>query len=113
QEFLEVLTIENLQREDVHPLDEARGYAELIKVAGYDVAKIADRIGKSSHYVRDRLKLLELIPAFQKMLLEGEIAVAHAIILSRLGRDDQKRVLGDDQRDNTPLVGEAVPRAPE
>jgi ParB family chromosome partitioning protein len=62
REFLEILTIENLQREDVHPLDEAHGYQELMKSGNYDVAKIADRIGKSSHsYVRDRLKLLQLI----------------------------------------------------
>jgi ParB/RepB/Spo0J family partition protein len=97
QEFLEILTIENLQREDVHPLEEAQGYAELIKSAGYDVAKIAARIGMSSHYVRDRLKLLNLVAPARQLFLEGTITAGHAVLISRLTVDDQERVLGDDE----------------
>jgi ParB family chromosome partitioning protein len=66
-EFLEILTIENLQREDVHPLEEAQGFADLIKHAGYDVARIADRVGKS-HQVRVRpAALLQLTPELQEI----------------------------------------------
>ncbi len=96
-EFLEILTIANLQRENVHPLEEARGYAELIKSAGYDVAKIADRIGMSAHYVRDRLKLLSLIAPAQELFLAGTISDGHAKLISRLTVDDQERVLGDEE----------------
>ena len=94
-EFLELLTFENLQREDVHPLEEAEGYRSLIKSkGGYDVAKIGERVGKSASYVYDRLKLLELTPAAQKLFRDGMITAGHAILLARLSPADQARAIG-------------------
>jgi ParB/RepB/Spo0J family partition protein len=92
-EFLEILTIENLQREDVHPLEEAQGFADLVKHAGYDVARIADRVARSIKYVYDRLKLLQLTPAVQEVFFAGEITAGHAILLARLSADDQARAM--------------------
>jgi ParB/RepB/Spo0J family partition protein len=93
--FLEVLTIENLQRDDLHPLEEAQGFADLMKHAGYDVPKIAARTGRSEKYVYDRLKLLQLIPAAKKLFLEGLFEAGHAIILARLTPDQQEYAIGD------------------
>ncbi len=93
-EVLEVQTIENLQRDDLHPLEEAEGYAALMKEAGYDIEQIAQRIGKSTRYVYDRVKLLQLVPALRKVFLEGEISVGHAILLARLSPTDQERANG-------------------
>lgn len=93
-EALEVQTIENLQRDDLHPLEEADGFAALMKEAGYDVAGIAQRIGKGEAYVYDRMKLLQLIPALKEVFLAGEITVGHAILLARLKSSDQERLLG-------------------
>lgn len=93
--FIEVLTIENLQRDDLHPLEEAQGFADLVKVAGYNAAKIAARTGRSEKYVYDRLKLLQLIPAAKKLFLAGAFEAGHAIILARLPTEEQKRVLGE------------------
>lgn len=93
RQLLEVLTIENLQREDVHPLEEAQGYADLIKHAGYDVARIAERVGKSVKYVYDRLKLLQLTPEVQEFFFRGEITAGHAILMARLSSDDQARAV--------------------
>lgn len=93
--FLELLTIENKQREDVAPLDEAAGFRLLMEKAGYDVAKLAARIGLSTKYVYDRLKLLQLIPAAKKLLEENVITAGHAILLARLSPTDQKRAIGD------------------
>ena len=94
-EFLELLTFENLQREDVHPLEEAEGYRSLIKSkSGYDVAKIGERVGKSASYVYDRLKLLELTPPAQKLFRDGTITAGHAILLARLDAKDQARAIG-------------------
>jgi ParB/RepB/Spo0J family partition protein len=90
-QFLEVLTIENLQREDIHALEEAQGYADLIKHAGYDVARIAERVGRSVKYVYDRLRLLQLTPALQQLFFDNEITAGHAILLARLSADDQAR----------------------
>jgi ParB/RepB/Spo0J family partition protein len=98
-QVLEIQTIENLQRDDVHPLEEADGYAALMKSAGYDVDQIAAKIGKSTKYVYDRIKLLQLIPAAKKYFLDGEITAGHAIQLARLSKDDQERIVGDGDTD--------------
>lgn len=96
--FLEFLAIENLQREDLHPLEEAQGYQQLIRMMKYDVAKIAEKVGRSTKYVYDRIKLLALIPQAQKVFLEGKITAGHAILLARLSPKDQKRALDPDER---------------
>lgn len=92
-QFLEVVTIENLQREDVHPLDEGLGYAGLMKKANYTVEQVADKVGKSTSYIYQRLKLAELIPPAQKLFLEDKITASHAILIARLQPKDQERVL--------------------
>lgn len=96
QEFMEVLTIENLQREDVHPLDEAKGY-EALMAAPYtmDAEKIAARVGKSVKYIYDRVKLLALSKAAQQLFWDGQIEAGHAILLARLPLTDQAKVIGD------------------
>lgn len=98
--FLELLTIENKQREDVAPLDEAAGFRLLMEKAGYDVAKLAARIGLSTKYVYDRLKLLQLVPEAKQYLEDGTITAGHAILLARLTPADQKRVMGNPKTVN-------------
>jgi ParB family transcriptional regulator, chromosome partitioning protein len=60
---LELQVIENVQRVDVHPLDEAQGYAALIELQPdtYTVETIASRVGRSPAYVSGRLRLIQLI----------------------------------------------------
>lgn len=100
REVLEIQVIENLQRDDLHPLEEAEGYAALVEQAGYDVEKIAERIGRSKKYVYDRVKLLELVPEIRAPFLEGELTAGHAILLARLSPSDQKRALGKNAYDS-------------
>lgn len=90
---LRIRLIENLQREDVHPLDEADGYARLIEKAGYDVERLAKEIDKSISYVYQRLKLRELIPPARKLLVDGVIQAGHAILIARLPPGQQEQVL--------------------
>lgn len=92
-ELLEILVVENSQREDVHPLEEAAGYQALVKSAGYDVARIAARIGRSAEYVYGRLKLLNLIPEAQRLFLAGKFEAGHAVLLARLSPKDQERAI--------------------
>jgi len=94
QEFVEFVTFENLERDDLHPLEEAEGYKNLA-ARGYDVQRIADRIGKSVKYVYDRVKLLALTKEAQQLFRAGTITAGHAILLARLGPKDQARCLGD------------------
>lgn len=93
QEALEVAVIDNLQRVDVHPLDEAEGYAALLKQPGYDVAAIAGKVGKSESYVYQRLKLAELAEPAKKAFLQDRITAGHAILIARLRPEDQKEAL--------------------
>lgn len=98
--FLEILTIENLQRDDLHPLEEAQGFVALIKGAGYDIARIAERVGRSTKYVYDRVKLLQLTAEVQKLFLDGRLTAGHAILLARLAPADQKRAIGNPKVDS-------------
>ncbi len=95
---LELQVIENLQREDIHPLEEAQGYRRLLETKEYTVARIAERIGRSAVYVYDRVKLLKLTKEAQALFMDGKITAGHAVILSRLKPTDQQRAMnpGDD-----------------
>lgn len=91
---LKIQTIENLQREDIHPLDEADGYARLIEQAGYDVEHLAREVGRSASYVYQRLKLRDLVDSARKMLADSKITAGHAILIARLPAEQQKELLG-------------------
>lgn len=91
--FLEILTIENLQREDVHPLDEALGYQVLIEKTGMEIAAIAAKVGKSESYVYQRLKLAALIDKAQEAFFKDKITAGHAILIARLQPKEQEEAL--------------------
>lgn len=96
-EVLEIQIIENLQREDVHPLEEAEGYERLMQQinpttkAKYTAEEIGARIGKSRRYVYNRLKLLDLCPEARKSFYDGEIDSSKAYLLARIGHHDTQR----------------------
>ena len=106
---LELLVLDNLQRDDLHPLEEAKGYEALMKQAGYDVQKIAERVSKSTKYVYDRVKLLQLTPEARKIFLDGEITAGHAILLARLNSTDQERAIGSADANTWKLGGLFLP----
>jgi len=90
---IKIQTIENLQREDIHPLDEADGYSRLIEQAGYDVEHLAQEVGRSASYVYQRLKLRDLVPEAREMLVDSMIAAGHAILIARLPAGQQKELM--------------------
>lgn len=92
-QYLEVLNLENLHRDDLHPLDEALGYRRLLELPGYDIDVLAGKVGKSTSYVYQRLKLAELTPAAQKAFLADEITAGHAILIARLQPKEQDLAL--------------------
>src|SRR5271169_6529273 len=94
-ECLELQLIENLQRADVHELDEARGYAALIKMQPdtYTVETLAEKIGRSEKYIYARLRLTHLVEDVQRAFYDGKLSVAHAFEMARLEPEDQKRAL--------------------
>ncbi len=83
--------IENLQREDLNPIDEAKAYRELQRKFGFSTDEIAERVGKSRPAVANALRLLELVPEVKEMLIQGQISEGHARALLGL-RDPQSQI---------------------
>jgi ParB family chromosome partitioning protein len=96
-ECLELQLIENLQRADVHELDEARGYAALMQLEPntYTVETLAEKIGRSEKYVYARLRLMQLVEEIQQAFYTGKLTVAHAFEIARLTPEDQRRALAE------------------
>jgi len=92
---LELQLIENLQRADVHELDEARGYAALMQLQPetYSVETLAEKIGRSEKYVYARLRLMHLTEEVQEAFYVDRLTVAHAFEIARLQPGDQRRAL--------------------
>lgn len=89
----EVQIIENLQREDVHPLDEAAAYLHLVKTTS-DIKAVAVKVGKHESYIQGRIMLNHLADEVKKAYREGVINDGHAVEIARLspGGDQQKAV---------------------
>ncbi len=87
--------IENLQREDLNPIDEAKAYNNLMKLNNLTQTALAKDMGKSQSYVANKLRLLKLGDEVQQALIEGKITARHGRALIGLSEDDQKRVLAE------------------
>ena len=90
-EALEVQCIENLQREDIHPLEEAQGFRALLELPDqrYTVARIAERAGKTPGYVAGRLKLTELTVDIADAFLGDKLTIGHALLIAKLPPEQQ------------------------
>lgn len=77
EEVLELQVIENLQREDLNPIEEAQGFKSLIEQCKYTQDKLAVKIGKSQGYIAARLALLNLSDDFQKDIMSGLLLPGH------------------------------------
>lgn len=93
QQVLETQITENLQREGVHPLDEALGFAALLEIHGGDYRLVADRVGKSVRYVTKRVGLASVSLPVQRAVMGGYITVGHAELLIGLPSADQYQAL--------------------
>jgi ParB/RepB/Spo0J family partition protein len=93
-QVLEIQIIENSQRNDVHPLEEAEGYEALQKTHGYSVEVIAAKVHKPVAHVIKRLRLCTLIPEARKAYHDGKLTLATAFLLARIPLPElQKRAL--------------------
>jgi ParB family chromosome partitioning protein len=101
-EALEAQLIENLQRRDVHPLEEAQGFRALLNLEEpkYSVEQIAAKTGKSPAYVTTRLKLTELSTPVIEAFYAEEIGVGHALLLAKLQPDQQQSALSSCFRED-------------
>jgi ParB family transcriptional regulator, chromosome partitioning protein len=98
QEAAEFALIENVQRTDLNPIEEATGYSELIETFGYTQEQVAEVIGKSRSHLANTLRLLRLPASVQALLQDGRLTPGHARAL--IGRDDAealaRRIVEED-----------------
>ena len=78
QEIMEVALIENIQREDLNPIEEAQAYQRLIKEYNYKQDELAERVSKSRVAVTNSMRLLKLDERVQKMIIDDMISAGHA-----------------------------------
>lgn len=83
-EALELQILENLQRDDPHPLEEAEGYERLMLERNYDVDQLAEKLSKSRSYVYGRLKLCALTTKVREQFLEDKFSAATALLIARI-----------------------------
>ena len=88
---LELALIENLQREDLNPIEEALGYRQLIDRFGLRQEDIATRVGKSRATVANALRLLQLPPEVQELIRSGRLSTGHAKALLSLPTPEAQR----------------------
>ena len=86
---LEWQLVENSQRVDVHPYEEAQGFQRLLDIPGYDVAALVEKSGKSASHVYARLSLLQLIPTVAEAFTKERITASHANLIARLPQESQ------------------------
>jgi ParB family transcriptional regulator, chromosome partitioning protein len=91
---LELALVENLQREDLDPIESARAYRQLIDEFGFSQEDLATRVGRARSTVANTLRLLELHRAVQDAVGSGLITEGHARALGGLPADGQARVVG-------------------
>ncbi|WP_149304182.1 ParB/RepB/Spo0J family partition protein [Pareuzebyella sediminis] len=90
-EVLEVQIIENLQRKDVEPTEEAEAIQFLLD--RYEPGEIAKRLGRSENYVRQRIKLAGLIEGFKAFVRTGEMTISLAVAVALFEPDEQQMML--------------------
>jgi ParB family transcriptional regulator, chromosome partitioning protein len=95
QEVLELALIENLQREDLNPIEESTAYARLSKEFGLTQEEISKRVGKSRASVANSMRLLDLDPDVQVMVRRSLISVGHAKVLLSLKSREEQKLLAD------------------
>jgi ParB family chromosome partitioning protein len=92
-ELLEISLIENLQREDLNPIEEAQGYARLAQEFGMRQEDIAQKVGRSRAAVANAMRLLDLHPQLQTWVNQELLSVGHAkVILGLKSQEEQLRV---------------------
>lgn len=83
--MLEMAIVENVQREDLNPIDRAQAFQRLVEEFGLPIGEIAKRVGKSESYVSNTMRLLALPDAIKDGLISGAISEGHARAIAGLG----------------------------
>ena len=91
RDLLEIALIENIQRENLNPIEEAQAYQRLIETVGLTQEALAARVGRDRSYITNYLRLLKLPEDLQKLVIEGRLSTGHARTLLGLSHVDLQR----------------------
>jgi ParB family transcriptional regulator, chromosome partitioning protein len=86
-ERLELALVENIQRADLNPIEEARAYSQLLHLRGWTQDEMATRVGKDRSTIANALRLLRLPEKVQEMVREGQLSMGHARTLLGLEQE--------------------------
>ena len=78
QNAMEIALIENIQRENLNPIEEAAGYENLMQKCGYEIGDISRLIGKSESYIRNLMRINSLPESVKELVKSGELSASHA-----------------------------------
>ena len=92
---MEIAIIENLQREDLSPLDEAAMYDRMIRDHGYSIRRLAEKLGKDKGYVENRLRLADAPPEIRQLVSVRKDTLSHAYELLKVADPKRRRRLAD------------------
>lgn len=92
QQTASLALIENLQRENLNPIDEAQAYEQLMQLNDLTQTQLAQDIGKSQSYVANKLRLLKLAEPVQEHLAKGELSARHGRAILGLSEEDQVKL---------------------
>lgn len=93
REVVELALIENLQREDLNPIEEAAAYSQLIEDYGLTHEDVSNRIGKERSTITNQLRLLKLSQEARQALVDGEITAGHARALLSIESEEKSRAI--------------------
>src|ERR1043166_1673760 len=93
EDLLEIAVIENIQRENLNPIEEAQAYQRLIENVGLTQEALAARVGRDRSYITNYLRLLKLPDDLQQLVVEGRLSTGHARTILGLSHIDQQRKL--------------------
>lgn len=95
QKMLELALIENLQRSDLNPIEEAKGYRQLIKASGMTQEALSKSVSKSRSSITNSLRLLDLPEPVQQYLFDGRLTAGHARAILAVPYEEQRIKLAD------------------
>lgn len=95
QKMLELALIENLQRSDLNPIEEAKGYRQLIKASGMTQEALSKAVSKSRSSITNSLRLLDLPEPVQEYLFDGRLTAGHARAILAVPYEEQRIKLAD------------------
>ena len=91
EEMMEIALLENIQREDLNPIDEANSVNSIIKLRGMTQEEFASKFGKSRTYITNLLGILKLPESVKKLVENGSLSMSHARVLSKI--DDDEKII--------------------